>query len=273
MTYHALILSLKGSSSSGNHGHAGRKGLRGGSAPGSSSSFTIPINQSAQQIVMTYITRNNSATDIDKALNVLKNFVKNAPVSIRVPEDVLPQILEDGRFKNQHETGTSRGMLDSEYRKVAERNAFGINQKKPTDFPIYGYISTGVNGHRPPVQHYGDVRVVLNDDVKNRTTITAQDSLSPFSNLRGAPSPLLDPKAVSLNSDVDTYASYGRPPDYNYVEAQIHGGITVKDIKHVYFPDTPSNRDSLVPALTEAGIPHTLIPAAQYGWTDLENVE
>ena len=47
------------------------------------------------------------------------------PVSIAAPREALESIIDDGRFKSQFESGTSRGLLDDRVRAEAERNLFG----------------------------------------------------------------------------------------------------------------------------------------------------
>lgn len=277
MSYQHLLQVLKGSASSGNWGHAGRQGKRGGSAPKSGvgaamslrtgadwqtrrdvkinppKAFDIPLNKKTLNEVERHLIDFYGPHDTKKALDNFKNYLDGSDVNMRVPADIMLKILADGRFKNQHETGTSRGTLDNAYRLEAERNAFGDNLSKPEELPVYGYVNTYDKGFRPSVSGYGNVRIVFNENVKSRTTVTGQDSLEPFAGKDGAATPMLNPSVASLDGDLETYRKGGLL--YGYVEAQIHGGLTTKDIKHVYVPDNPV----LIKKLKEAKIPHTVI--------------
>lgn len=243
MTLYSLFSVLKGGPRSGNRGHAGRLGKRGGSAPKSGG---VPQNLKTLKEVKAYLNHTYKPEEIEEAVNRLSNLVKDCPVTMRVPEDVLIKILDDGKFKNQHETGTSGGLLKPAYRENAERNAFGEGLK---EFPIYGYIATNKSSSSdaftPITFTYGGVKIIFNDDIKSRTTITANDSLSAFYYKQATGSPLLNPNENSLDGDVGNFAGPDRPSAY-YIEAQIHGGLTVKDIKKVVISrHSPRLEDSL----------------------------
>lgn len=289
MSYLTLITILKGGTGSGNWGHAGRPGKLGGSAPKSGigaamslrtgrdwearrqakldqaaqpyqawppvvADYPIPINEATAKLVRKDLRTYHEPEALDAALATLTKLVEGSDVNMRVPSEVMDKILKDGVFKNQHATGTSRGDLDPSSRLEAERNAFGDHLSKPEELPVYAYVNTYDKGYKPSVSGYGDVRIVFNEDVKRRTTITGQDSLTPFYDSAGAPSPMLKPDIVSLDGDVDAYKT-GSPPSWGYIEAQIHGPLTTKDIKHVYIP-----RDNkLIQQVKASGIPYTVI--------------
>lgn len=161
------------------------------------------------------------------------------PVKSRVSEDVLLSILADGRFKTQHETGTSNGMLDPTRRDEREAQMFGV----PMTRPFYGYVlHPNAEGERPTYQSsYGEVAVVFNDDVRMRTTITGGDSLTraataplPVNEIAGASDERI--RAAFTEGGGDFYGSSA----FTYIEAQIHGPLTVADIDHVEFQRKPS---------------------------------
>lgn len=146
---------------------------------------------------------------------------------------------------------------------------------KPEDRPIYGYIAgKDLNGdsHADVSQAYGSIAVKLKGDVKDRTTFTAADSFksgiaSPIKH-NGPPPP---PNAASIAAttrhgyDVDKlpkhYPSYYNDKSINdsqlhgaaraktiddlvdvgattgnrYIEAQVHGKVTPKDIAEIHF--------------------------------------
>jgi len=252
-----LIVRIKGGPGSGNWAHIGRAGVVGGSAPRDSgmsiasgstwleryervkgkphpyaaelkkdptTSEKIPINTKTAEIVLEYIRDRYLPEEIDAAMAAAESLVKDEPVSMRVPSEILiDYILPQGKFKNQHETGTSGGYLDSEYRKSAERTAFGEDLE---EFPIYGYIKT----ENDYVDMYGDARVVLKPSVRERTTITMDDSLENFTYKQVAPSPLtkLRPQCIDNAYEPETGKFL-----MSYIEAQIHGGLTLADIDYV----------------------------------------
>lgn len=252
MTLNSLFEVLKGGPRSGNRGHAGRLGKRGGSAPGVRGG--VPQNLETKEIVQTYLKSMYDPKDIEEAVTRLSNLVKDCPVVTRVPENVLIKILDDGRFKNQHESRTSQGEFYPAYRKDAEKRAFGEG-----NLPIYAYIATNKSASpdafTPTTFNYGGVKIIFNDDVKTRTSITAGDSLTMFYKEKGTGSPLLKPTEDSLDGNGDTLMGNGKPKDLTYIEAQIHGGLTVKDIEKVIISrHSPRLEDSL----RGEGIPFTV---------------
>lgn len=193
--------------------------------------FKIPVNEETKAQVLATVNRDVLST---KALERLTELVEGAPVTMRVPSSIMGLIIEKG-FKNQHETGTSRGTLDPAMRARAERNSFGEGLTKPSDFPLYGYIDTTANGFRPATSNYGDVKIIFKDSIKARTTITAGDSLGVFRRKEAVGTPLLNPGKEGLD---DNTWELTHPPHapYGYIEAQIHGGIKLSDIESVSIP-------------------------------------
>lgn len=194
----------------------------------------------------------------------LKDFLDNADLSMRVPEDAMLEILGDGEFYNQHQAGSSRGLQRDPER---ELEIFGLSD--PANLPKYGYLGPDHSG----VISYGPMKVVFKDNVKDRTTFTVNDSLV----YGGAvvPSPVRDPSYLSANlSQIDEVATAWMPegmydstsgeaqgmnmrygaedftPDGSmwsdaianeqtsipYVEAQIYGKLTLDDIDRVEVP-------------------------------------
>lgn len=169
----------------------------------------------------------------------MNKIVDNNPVQIRVYPGVLNKIVADGRFKSQFESGKSEGMYSPGRRAEAEKNLMGA----PTDLddtlrPIYGYISGSASNEsiEARVEQYGTITVILKDDVKERTTVTWGDSLEIDQN-GGRAKPYLDmDKSGAYHSDQAGELMDGKVPDdygYFYVEAQIHGGVTLDDIADI----------------------------------------
>jgi hypothetical protein len=210
-----------------------------------------------------------------EALDNLRPILQRGKVTVRVPKPALNKILTDGRFRTQFETGKSGGLLNTDLRTRVERNLFGDltpNQERP----IYGYLDAfDTAADHEILDQYGELRVVLKDEVRDRTTWTGEDSLSRvFDPTAGefvpssVPSPLNDPHQRSLNTPTpptDDPASQARNPERlrggrmeiqdpegwwgttedrgifsAYIETQIHGGVSVSDIAEVIFPSEPS---------------------------------
>lgn len=281
----SLIEILKGGAGSGNWGHVGRQGKRGGSAPtkgwGAAMSlnrgrtaaerqsqartgkqpFKIPVNEATKQYVLDRLSTIYEPEDIDRALKDLNMYLEDAPLSIRVDSDILFDHILNGeqRFKNQHETHTSGGALDPEWRKRAEVNAIGEENWSPSTAPIYGYMDTEANGMYPSASWYGNAQVILKDEVRDRTTITANDSLFIFDSKSAVGTPLNNPGPEGLDDRI--LHNQGGYNQGEYIEAQIFGGVTVNDIASVRFDRwTADNTPGLTTRLDELGIPYEFTP-------------
>ena len=196
---------------------------------------------------------------------VLASLVKDTEVRIRVPERVLGDILTDGRLRSQFETQTSMGTFDPEVRAEAEDVMFFGEGDAPEneDRPIYGYVSTP-KGDETSAIAYGDVVIRLKSDVAARTTITFGDSLYDAQEGSTTATPYVNPTLVGVT--VDTYPAdvlgwKGPVEDLNdvmYVEAQVHGRVTLNDIAEVVFTSGSglpnAERSALIARLREAGV-------------------
>ena len=207
---------------------------------------------------------------------IIVDAIKDATPVVMVSVPALIAVLEEGRFKTQFETGESRGLLDTNLRGRTEANLFGYPQKGlPTELrPIYGTVAftnpagplRGPNSEASirNCMDYGEVRVVLKDSVKDRTTFTVGDSLSYEG---GTATPALfgekDPEkcvaAISSHSpdfvrgmaQVATGDWPGTSPakqamlltTQTYFETQIHGGVTVDDIDRIVVPKEKADNE------------------------------
>lgn len=284
MTLILLFETLKGGPGSGHHGHRGIPGKRGGSAsvggaavvtppptpkppepakvePPKKDPYAIPINPKTEIKAQKHaITHFGSKEAADKALRDLKEYLKDAPVCMRVPAEVFSKILDEGRFKNQHETGTSRGTLSPRLRAEAERKAFGKDLSKPEEFPIYGYFATGKNGFSPYADGYGGMKIELKPEVRKRTTVTVGDSLSGFHSgvLTGTPSN--HPRIASLDTPYERGSSTTKMVPQSYLEAQIHGPLRPRDIAKVYIQGRKGGRSKgVTDRLDKMGIPYEFV--------------
>ncbi|MFX0576993.1 C2 family cysteine protease [Nocardia nepalensis] len=200
-------------------------------------------------------------------------------IAVRISEDSLLEVLQEGRFKTIFDLGdTGTGMDD---RALLEARWFGHDRN---DHPIdkravYGYVRVGGEQpvgdlHDERLNVYGDAVVVLKSAVRARTTVCVGDSIGDQLNVY--PSSLEDPAPesfgvypprrpglpsahVGLRRDL-THSDFRK---WGYVEAQVHGGVTSADIDHVVFKWEPET--ALRDQLRAAGIPwkvleHTDLP-------------
>lgn len=170
----------------------------------------------------------------------------------------LREVLRDRRFKTQFETGRSGGVFQPEERAFRESSWFGLPVDTPVEQrPIYGYLVTGGSGKKL-VDTYGDAQVILRPEVRSRTTAMVGDSMENI--LAGRPAPVDDPDwhAFTPNPDMDAVSRLERNydgPAFNrdaYIEAQVHGGVTVDDIAEVVLSVRPDEETRRL--LEEAGI-------------------
>jgi hypothetical protein len=193
-----------------------------------------------------------------KATRALRRAVApGKPIVVRHgSESTLREILTSGRMKSQHETGTSSGgYIDKALRADYEEMAFGLPHDLPAaQRPIYGYVAPrGLAGdHGGKLDQYGDIRVVLRDSVRPRTTVSAGDSLDRRAEL--TPMPIDAPDWHAAQPAAAKYTDLGDQgfQDLTYVEAQIHGGVKTGDIQEVVFGHDPE--PATVAALDGAGV-------------------
>jgi hypothetical protein len=188
-------------------------------------------------------------------LRGLRAKTEAAEVRIRTPAEVAEQVLDDGRFRSQFETKTSRGMLSRGTRESAEEHLFGYKPDLPdAERPIYGYLSTTEGAAQ--LEAYGEVAWTLKPAVRARTTFTADDSLG----LETIPAPVEAPNVLAIprprySTDPERLdaLNLGAQKEFNeawtYWEAQIHKGVSVDDVERVDI------WDGMVPAYDYPGAP------------------
>lgn len=162
-----------------------------------------------------------------------KERIERSSLYTRVPAEKVKKIIEDGRLKNCFETKRSMGSDSVEYRRGSEREYFGFgadyDDKKR---PIYGFL-----GEHPKdglLETYGEVSFKLKADKKGDSTYCYGDSLE-------------ENRVCNSCDDFNVYtagdknfAEFIDKGDFSmdYIEAQIHNGVSVDDIDTVYFPST-----------------------------------
>ena len=197
------------------------------------------------------VTREQAAAAVDKVMDSVRAELSDdsTRVIIGVPIQVFGDVIVDGKIKNQFETGTSGGVLDTDFRGTFEHVVFGEEGKVR-----YGYLDIlGERRHADGDDNlsgqYGQVEFTLKADAKERSTFSVEDSLdtwgrrdTPF-----LPTPIMDPQWEAF-SFADTYAAgigeleqstdLTQAGDNNYIEAQVYGDITFDDIEKItVYPD------------------------------------
>lgn len=155
----------------------------------------------------------------------------NESVKIDLSEDALESVLNDGRMKTMWEVnpenraGNYVGVRDN-----YEKRIMGVPDGVPdAQRPIYGYQQA--DGGRTA---YGDVTLELRDSVRGRTTITGGDSLNfetpvvRLSDVAGATD-----ERLALSSGMNLAKDYDPLFRWQYVESQVHGGVTLSDISSI----------------------------------------
>jgi hypothetical protein len=189
----------------------------------------------------------------------VKDAMQSGKVTIAINKESLFRVLEEGKFKNQFESKRSGGLLDPELRKMREKATFDVDLQTPNEQrPVYGYITNNslalhdwtpkltaeqewdniLNLWNPNTSQYGQIKVVLKDQVRYRTTVTIGDSLT-----RGSLAENINAK----NPDLDNmgFQRQGAPeqnegkPIASYFEAQVTGGVSIQDIDTIYAKEGP----------------------------------
>lgn len=194
-------------------------------------------------------TRKKFFDNFDATANAVSKNLEKASPAVAIDAENLLKVIEDGRFKTQYETKASNGAYKPALRREAELAISGVPlDTKASERPIYGYLAmqeTGkseqtngynadrwnVNNHG--VNQYGNVRVVFDDSVKQRTSYTMVDSLD----RHALPQPLHrnDKKSLIMAGlNADATPSHEGLQREGYVEAQIYGGLKMKDVKKIY---------------------------------------
>lgn len=233
-----------------------------------------PVNQRWAGEAAKAVERRYGATTRSRAREALAAHLERAHVWVRLPHSVLDDVLDEAGVRNQFETYESSGLLSPELRALAERELFGLPlDTPPRTRPVYGYLAESGFAHRD-LRQYGDAALRLRPHVRERTTYSLGDTLDDSgvvvstdellaTRLRTtgrtpadpdwdsllamgramrdapqlAPQPLTSPptdaaldkvaKALPLLDSLDEL-------DVSYVEAQIHGGVSLADVAEVH---------------------------------------
>ncbi|MGW5141063.1 MFS transporter [Nocardia beijingensis] len=197
-------------------------------------------------------------------------------IVIRVRAMTLLNVIDSRRFKTVFETAARSliGRTQLERRAELERELFGYALDLAAESrPVYARVRTTRGSWEQEgdmADEYGGVDVVLKTNVASRTTASVG---SPWG-VRAIPSSVTDPRPESFaatpsqHGELAYFGLEGIDRDYagerflrnSYIEAQIHGGVTIADIDHVVFHREPPD-ERLQAALAEAGIPWSMASA------------
>ena len=192
---------------------------------------------------------------IERSHAALAHAIEGRQLAINVSSYDLPDIIASGRILSQRDRTilTSTGDYAPDYRENLELTWFGEH----TEPPIYGYLRDP-RGAQSGADDFGDIALIMDDDMRDlRTTVTVGDSLG--LEKRAFPGPLHDPGTYSADpllasrfDSADSYAAYlNQGTDAiddegfyreHYLEAQIHGGVHVSDIKEFVFTYEPNEQ-------------------------------
>lgn len=230
----------------------------------------------------------NSAEDMEAALvadaqDILETMSseitdprRSPDIQIALPSENVLEVLNAGRYLTQFESDESGGVFDPYYRSDTEASAFGIDPSLPNALrPVYGTVPEDVGmavAEQPlfMLGQYGRAWLILNPDVRERSTYTLGDSLGvgTFGQpVNGGGDPMVAADNRNINKAmmmafegwVGSYYDEGYPnEEYNFVEVQIHGGVSLYDIAeiHVPFDELTAKELAEVQRISEAlGIP------------------
>ena len=213
---------------------------------------------------MTDETLKDLNSQVKKIFDRVDNGAEQSVV-VTVPASKLEQIFKDGRLKTQHETLDSMGSYSPDVRRVQEVAMFSIHPRSKIR-PIYGSVRRGtIDGTSESTDQYGAATIVLKNQVEKRSTWTESDSLS-----HQTSASTLSPgkttwdglyiqslhqrtkDAYFVRQDIEArlremgYENEINLSDWPYIEAQIHGGVSVNDISHIiidenWYQDKPEN--------------------------------
>jgi hypothetical protein len=124
---------------------------------------------------------------IDRGLNdVIEAYSKpGKSVYVTLPDDKAVEVLQSGRIKTIHETGTSQGQKDPKVRVEVEEARLGVPKDLPAERrPVYGWIrplkSTDGTEEEGALntEIYGRIHLRLKKGVRSRSTMTLGDTIN-----------------------------------------------------------------------------------------------
>jgi hypothetical protein len=216
---------------------------------------------------------NNPITGMDKEFEALDHdlgmLMQQRSVQVATTSEALDAILDEGRLKNLTELDNAAQVKGSDYlakRTAYENIAFGYDDGTLAEQrPVSGFIVPNRKMPSDIADGYGDVAIELKADVKTRTTFTIGDSLDNYAEPIQFGNRVPKTKEyASIAKDSYNYQQKGETvlnSDWwhngDYVEAQVHGGVKLKDIASITFYDSsPASVASQTAKLDALGIPY-----------------
>lgn len=181
---------------------------------------------------------------VQNAVDAVVKDLARFDIGVQFPAQHLDSLLGDGRLKSQFETGQSSALTDTKLRSTTEAQGLGAPLTlDPKLRPIYGYLRLPTPRQDEAMRQYGELTFIMKPEIRERTTLTAGNSLGPFQNARAAGSPLNDPKREAWGPLIGPLYNYSQSKDLGelvnqmrYMEVQMHGGINLKDVSRVIDP-------------------------------------
>lgn len=229
----------------------------------------ISTNQKLLDSTRQSIVAKVGQAQVDAAEKKLKKVLEKSSVYMKVPTSEVMGFIMDGGFKTAHELGGRPGAPppgtgQGDYlnaRARVEQTVLGISKKTAgRDRPKYAILaSDDLNSqeHLDAAGAYGGITVQFKKSVKDRTTFTGADSFK-----SGIASPVNNPNVASvvpstsrgninnqsLNLNARQYVGYAAksgniktmaeklsPGGNAYLEAQVHGQLTLDDVEALHF--------------------------------------
>lgn len=205
------------------------------------------VDSYVQKAVTRAAERNNmTPQEIEQLGNQAMAQLAQSNVAIQVDQNTVDALLETGYFKTQFETGATGkgGTLDLAFRRRAEAKGLGIPAEVTADQrPVYGYLAVSDKAQWRMQQEYGGLTFVLDDSVRQRTTIAVGDSLDNFDSGFAIAAPIDAPTIRSWGHETQNvldYAKSGNADEFalnvGHVEAQVQGGVKLSDVRAVLDP-------------------------------------
>ena len=175
-----------------------------------------------------------------EALHQIRQWCDGCPVTIHLSQNGAAGVLESGRYKTGYETKPEH--FEENDRRMLELRSMGVPKNwAPELRPVYAVVQVG----EADGAIWGDIQLRLKDSVKQRSTITLGDSMAGFGTGAQVATLLTMPGVAALGNDTEMiagavageiragkFASEG----YNYLEVQVHGGVTLDDVEEIVIP-------------------------------------
>jgi hypothetical protein len=200
----------------------------------------------------------------DKGVRLVTDLVANGEITVAISPTVLERVIAEGAIKSQFETGTSQGRLDTEWRRLAEDTIVNVPfNTADADRPVYGYLTNSDKAYKGGTWQgmtstrngladtYGEARVFVRDEVRERTTYTIGDSLD-FNAVGHSMNEPITQSVLDTNGFGKYLPGDDGKPGGRYVETQIHGGVKLSDITRITVPEKDVERFQTM--LKEAGV-------------------